>query len=142
MNLDRERVSAIVRSLLSGLNEDDLHDGEERRLFRSEGALPVGWGLWSMVFLSPEGDVLSIDPGSNEIERSHDLQNLAHVLVSASERYPEFRELIPDRPADAPNCVICGGTGLHHLSLPGMSPPSCALCGGLGWVWSQYRPPN
>ena len=142
MSIDRTHVASVVRDTLSRMSVDDCADHEERRMFLAEGALPIGWGLWCVVLLSPDGEVLSTDPDTNETLRSDDLNELACALVWASVRYPEFRELIPERPSDAPDCVICGGTGIHRRGLPDWPDPSCSLCAGLGWVWRPGRPPN
>jgi len=50
------------------------------------------------------------------------------ALQMGARRYPELLELLPQRPADAVECLRCTGTGRF---LPNVY---CHLCGGLGWV--------
>jgi len=53
------------------------------------------------------------------------------ALLMGARRYPELLDLLPQRPADAVECLRCTGTGRF---LPNVY---CHLWGGLGWVRGQ-----
>jgi hypothetical protein len=49
----------------------------------------------------------------------------------ASQRWPEFAELLPQRPAGARDCQVCHGTGGITNSV------YCGDCGAMGWINDQ-----
>jgi hypothetical protein len=96
------------------------------------GAIALMGTLGSIFMLRPDGTFWDADadwgkPLAPLAEEWH-----MRALVWGVERFPWLAELLPSRPADAPSCADCGGTG--HL---GNSPVLCATCDGLGWT-----PPN
>jgi hypothetical protein len=60
---------------------------------------------------------------------------IAAILVAAAKRRPALTELLPDRPAHASDCGVCGVTGWVHI---GGLTTVCGTCHGLGWL----APPN
>ena len=97
----------------------------------------IGYGC----YFSPDGDIFieEYDLGSDEpptIDRSR-LAQIAALLLSSS-RMPKLKDLLPERPADAPSCEECKGIGWLHQELfrrifknEGLL---CHKCSGLGWV--------
>jgi len=57
------------------------------------------------------------------------------ILVTAAKRRPALAELLPERPAYANDCGVCGATGWVHV---GVLTTVCGYCHGLGWL----APPN
>src|SRR3954462_8888817 len=57
------------------------------------------------------------------------------ILVTAAKRRPALAELLPDRPAEASDCGVCGVSGWVHVA--GLT-TVCGKCHGLGWL----TPPN
>ena len=50
------------------------------------------------------------------------------ALVLGTERFPELAALLPERPANTPDCARCNGSGMIMGKLV------CPDCGALGWV--------
>jgi hypothetical protein len=92
-------------------------------------ALPVGKGMFSWWFLTPDGEAIKVD---GEIEvgkttRFADRINVMSALVWGSEKYPELREALPPREAGAINCRCqCNPDTAGRFI--------CPACGGIGWL--------
>jgi hypothetical protein len=72
------------------------------------------------------------DPDTYDWQQAAPLERLGAINLGA-ERYPQLRELLPDRTDDKPDCARCRGTG---SILPKLQCPHCA---GLGWVPLEGR---
>ena len=133
MCINRDQLRETVSALIANLDVGNLSDPEERQLCIQFGALPIGTSLWALVLLTPDGEVISTDLEPGELHRSRAVSQLIRVLVWASERYPQLKPLIPDRPATARDCVLCSGSGICKGGMSGDMPMKCILCGGVGW---------
>ncbi len=58
--------------------------------------------------------------------------------AAAAREVPELRTLLPGRPADCPNCSVCGGAG--WLQLTERTWCWCGGCWGLGWRRQEGAP--
>ncbi len=127
-----QEFARVIRALMK-LNTDYIDEAEERysKEFR---ALPLGVGLWSYTFLTPEGEVISTGYEPDEIERTSDPQQILRCLVIGSRRYPELSGLVPARPESAPDCHACNGSGRFGAG-------SCPGCGGIGWTIGKDSSP-
>ncbi|OJW21878.1 MAG: hypothetical protein BGO49_24080 [Planctomycetales bacterium 71-10] len=96
------------------------------------GALPVLFDWTATIALTPEGRfVMWSDEG--EFEGLRPVEERAWIraaLGDAAKRYPPLAALIPPRPADAPACPHCDGSG----RIPGLPENVVCLCAGLGWL--------
>jgi len=128
-----ERLNVVVSELLAGLSPSDFADAEEYRLSKEFAALPIGFGLFSYILLRQDGEVISIDSSDSvEIERSRESYHLLRILAWGAERYPALASLIPERPPEAKDCPLCGGSGTN-VSIAG-DEMSCVWCSGLHWA--------
>jgi hypothetical protein len=92
----------------------------------------IGYDLWSCHFLGIDGQVFVIgenedDPEAITVHRDR-CTVLSHLLWG-SKRYPELKELVPERDPDANDCP----SPLHDQSLSKIE-HLCDQCGGLGWL--------
>ena len=78
-----------------------------------------------------DGRVLFFSWETEQIQPTND-EWVTVAAVAAAEKYPELREILPQRPATAATCGKCGGTGKLQLT-PELT-PRCYTCRGLGWV--------
>jgi len=82
-----------------------------------------------------------------------DVRSWVWAVSEGSRRYPEIQQLLPSRPAEAPDCSECQGVGISRdcqllraqplATLPEFmrkladgDPWLCPHCGGLGWVYN------
>jgi hypothetical protein len=59
------------------------------------------------------------------------------VLVWGASRYPELRELLPEREPGATDCRC-----RHHPELFGPAKMICPQCGGIGWLPASGTAPG
>jgi hypothetical protein len=124
-----EKLNVVVTGLLPELSPSDFADAEEYRLSQKFTALPIGSGEFSYFLLHPDGEVISIDClDSVEVERS---------CERGAERYPALAPLIPERPPEAEDCPLCGGSGTD-VSVAG-DEMTCVWCSGLGWAMVEGK---
>jgi hypothetical protein len=136
--VDPDKLNVVVSELLVGLSPSDFVDVEEYRLSKEHTALPIGFGLFSHFLLRPDGEVISIDSlDSIEIERSRESYHLLRILAWGIERYPALASLIPERPPEAEDCPLCGGSGTN-VSVAG-NEITCVWCSGLRWAVEEGR---
>ncbi len=89
--------------------------------------------MWASYYLRPDGKVVVVgeDYDHPDVDTIHeDRISLLRALVSGAERYPELRELLPNREPGATDCQFC-------LQLPTLFGPGkviCPNCGGVGWL--------
>src|SRR5262245_23779098 len=126
-----EKLNVVVSELLPKLSPSDFADAEEYRLSQKFTALPIGSGSFSYFLLHPDGEVISIDClDSVKVERSRESYRLSTILAWGAERYPALAPLIPERPPEAEDCPLCGGSG---MSVAG-DEITCLWCSGLRWA--------
>jgi hypothetical protein len=130
------KISACVTSHIETLLQSEqampdeeltLCRREERRFARLKNVLPVYSDMTGSLGFSPDGVILFSDWESNEVKPMTDEGWQIIAAVSAIERYPDLREILPDRPNRAKSCDACGGKG-RMLSV------FCGRCHGLGWI--------
>lgn len=129
-----EKLKELITELFSGLDPRDFSDPEEYCLSQNFSALPIGVSLWTYVFLTPEGEVISTGFEPGELKRSRESQDLLNALVWGTERYPSLAALIPERPLESSDCPLCGGSGVYEVGRFSKETAVCVCCGGLGWV--------
>jgi hypothetical protein len=128
-----KKLNVVVNELLPELSPSDFVDAEEYRLSQKFTALPIGSGSFSYFLLNPDGEVISIDSlDSEEVERSRESYRLATILAWGTERYPALAPLIPDRPPEAEDCPLCGGSGTDVSATS--DEMTCVWCSGLRWA--------
>jgi hypothetical protein len=120
---------ALIRKRLEEYLCGPPHELQE--FSRRHGALPVYWDMGGLLLLLPSGtiigtDVDAIDDPTSQVEEQWQLI----ARVSAASKYPELSCSLPERPAEAPDCETCSGTG----RFPGTKTASCGVCNGLGWA--------
>jgi len=131
--LNPEKLNVVVNELLPELSPSDFADAEEYRLSQKFTALPIGSGSFSYFLLHPDGEVISIDTlDSEEVERSSESYRLSTILAWGAERYPALAPLIPERPPEAEDCPLCGGSGTD-VSVASAE-MACVWCSGLRWT--------
>lgn len=108
---------------------DDLLDEGVRRVAERKQAFVIYADLGGAALLDLDGRVWMFAwDGEAAWEDSAKWRLLA--LVIGAERFPELKELLPVRPALAPDCSSCQGTGTFaHLRKV-----KCWECAGLGWL--------
>lgn len=113
-----------------------------REVLSKDGkALLVEGSIGYSCYVSPDGDVFMetydvADDKPPTIDRSRPAQ--IAVLLLGSRTIPALSTLLPTRPADAPTCDKCHGTGWLNQELfsgqfEGMG-VLCDRCSGLGWL--------
>jgi len=133
-----EKLNVVVNELLPELSPSDFADAEEYRLSQKFTALPIGSGSFSYFLLHPDGEVISIDClDSVEVERSRESYRLSTILAWGAERYPALALLIPERPPEAEDCPLCGGSGTD-VSVAG-DEMTCLWCSGLRWAVEEGK---
>jgi hypothetical protein len=82
------------------------------------------------IFASPLREpVLFYDEQSEQVRPETDDRWIIAAALSAVEKYPELRVILPQQPSTAATCATCSGTGrLLDTSV------HCGTCFGLGWV--------
>jgi hypothetical protein len=127
-----DRIRVVLMRFLDDKGPDPM---SVRQAADALGALPVVSDMGGCFLLRPNGSIISIawdKPADWRPEDDPRVRNL--VLFAASQKYPELRELAPQRPSGAPDCPFCGGTGKHPMSAKrGLENVGC-YCGGLGWI--------
>jgi hypothetical protein len=122
---------AIEIRIAEFLAGDDSRLDWVKPAVRQHGFLPlyIGWvaalGVrsdGSFVRLDHEDDRASVKP----LRDAH-LQRMA--ICQGAKKYPELHALLPERPASAQTCSVCGGSG----QISG-APQLICECGGIGWI--------
>jgi hypothetical protein len=91
---------------------------------------PVYRDLGGTLLLGVDGEVYTQNHNTMEIAPESDLRWRLVAWVSAAERVPELRMLLPPRPTGTPDCRVCGGAGNILIR---KSQVGCGVCWGLGW---------
>jgi hypothetical protein len=116
----------LQKSIADWLSRAKSHDPE--RMSSDGSGVRIYADIGGAAFIRPDGSLIfeAWDSGPYK-EQAPGLRTLA--LVVGSREHPELRELLPSRPAAAPDCELCGGTG----RLTRLGDLNCGSCFGLGW---------
>ena len=120
----------VVVSLIARLPAEQLDPA--RTHAARLNALPIGCDMWSDYYLRPNGEVVIVGadldlPDLDSVETNPG--RVLAALVWGSRRYPELRQLLPQREPGAADCLCC-----RHPELFGAGKIICQNCAGLGWV--------
>jgi hypothetical protein len=97
--------------------------------------LPVLLDMGGCFGLRPNGDVVSFswdEPHRVQVEGDQRIRNM--VLFRSGLKYPRLVDLVPRRPASAPPCPHCGGSGKLNGPPERLAGSVICYCGGLGWL--------
>ena len=141
MNIVTPRYRAVLEGLLHRLEPHEC-DPAEYELARHLHALPLGLDLFSLCFITPEGETIRVETtdSGEKVTRGNSPQELFRFMVTSVDRYPGLATLIPERPADATECPHCEGSQLSRISVDcstGQASP-CFPCVGMGWVLRKW----
>lgn len=95
-------------------------------------ALPIGGSMWADYYLRPNGEVVIVgeDFDHPDVDTVYTSRlRVLSVLVWGAERYPELRELLPQRGPGATDCRC-----RQHPEFFGPGKVICQACGGVGWL--------
>jgi hypothetical protein len=124
------KAEELVSRLIARLPADQL-DPARTHAARLQ-ALPIGCDMWADYYLRPNGEVVIVgedfDHADVDSVYTTPLRVLS-VLVWGAERYPELRELLPER---EPGATDCSCRQHPEFFRPGKL--ICQECGGVGWL--------
>jgi hypothetical protein len=120
-----ETKEAIRLLILKATQEPE--SSVSRTVVDAVGALSVYADMGGSLALTPEGEVVHYDfeNGAASIPEEK-MQKFARVR--AAQRFPELRDLAPERPDSAISCPVCSGRGEIRRGM------YCGKCVGMGWV--------
>jgi hypothetical protein len=101
-------------------------------MVQASRALPVYSDMSGQIlFIREDGEILVYRDNFQppEVETQPEWRMIA--LTQGALKFPELRELLPDRDASARDCPACDGRGRIAR---GLSYLGCWECRGLGWV--------
>jgi hypothetical protein len=92
----RPEIGAALERLVTQLQPAQCDSAKEYRFAKEFHGVPCGIDLWSLVFLTPDGEVVWAGWEPLEIHRSREEDHVRAALRMAAERFPElagfFRE--------------------------------------------------
>ena len=144
MRISSEKAQIIERILADYLDRPFTKSGDFREVAQTQKAVPVFEGWTAITFLRTDGTFFNLNtetkPG--EITSETDERWQLSSLTYASEQHPLFRQLLPERPADAESCRFCTGAGWIDVRSLSPSPTRllCGECGGVGWRRAAKAP--
>lgn len=101
MNASRPEIGAVLERLVTQLQPTQCEYADEYRHAKEFHGVPCGPDLWSLVFLTPDGEVVWAGWEPLEIHRSRQKGHVRAALRMAAERFPELRALVVTvRPPD------------------------------------------
>lgn len=110
-------------------------DADETRLWLAPyvaefKVLPLYVGWFETIGIRANGEIVSWSTEQESVGvRAVEDQMLALIsLVAGSKRYPELRQLLPQRTSDAIDCRC------RDVPFLASGKAFCGTCGGLGWV--------
>jgi hypothetical protein len=135
MKITNVSSKLITRWLKEFLAESTSDPNDLRRIAAGANVLPLFIEMGGVYAITVAGDIVSFSWDNLELPREeHDPRIRNIVLFQGSKKYPELRNLIPERPDDAPICPHCQGTGIESFSATHNIEGVVCFCGGLGWI--------
>jgi hypothetical protein len=134
-------VSESLRARLEQRIEDYLAAASPANMLRhiaaARRALPLYTDIGGASLLSTDGEVWDFPWDAEQAEQVTGRERMLALVIGA-ERFPELKELLPVRPASAPDCPECEGTGKFGLSGSSGQVMRCPDCAGLGWLQKEF----
>jgi hypothetical protein len=137
---------AILEQLLTGyLSAGEPEYPGEYAMAQQFAALPIYGDFIGCWGLAMDGRLVYLPDEPSA--RPEPVENIAANIIGAhvafaivARRYPQLAVYCPQRPADAPDCRKCDGSG----SIPGVPAHILCGCGGSGWLPAgvQAQPPD
>lgn len=128
--------SMMISQLLNNFLVESKPD--QRGLYRiavRTNVLPLYVEMGGVYAINVDGDIFSFSWDNLDLPREETDPRIRNiVLFQGSKKYPELRDLIPERPDDAPICPHCHGTGIDSFSTLNNIEGIVCFCGGLGWI--------
>jgi hypothetical protein len=122
-------AAKVSRHLDAIINNRVSSSASELMVARRTNGLPVYGDLGGVIALTLSGEFVLYGDNSDTVAPVQESLWEDVALASLGKHYPDLRELLPDRPADATVCPNCSGTG---WMMGGRL--FCRMCRGLGWV--------
>lgn len=123
-----EAVRLVVRRLVAEARPQQPHADERLNGFVLYAAPGAAY------YIDADGEVWHLsfwwNPAEDIVEHVPDGPRKVGLIAIAAEGVPELAAWLPERPADAIECVTCKGSG----NLPPPIRFQCPKCCGLGWV--------
>ena len=131
----RSELSKLIAARIREYRDTSPAPFNHQRIVEKLVALPLTCDWAGCHALRPDGVIIVFQtdyPDDWRIEDDPRLQNMA--IFQGSLKYPELKELVPVKPAEALPCQECGGTGIHPINAHlGVTNILC-YCGGIGWT--------
>jgi hypothetical protein len=125
-------LSALIASRIARYSiEGPEHARDEALLVAASAALPLYRGWTETIGIRADGEMVAWSTES-DYSGVRPVQERVWVLLSlvaGSERHPEPRALLPERPADAIDCRC------QHHPVVTSGNVLCGECGGIGWLY-------
>ena len=135
-------VSKEFQKVIEGLIKEVSLENctiEEFKLSHKYNALPFGYDLWSVVLLTPKGEIIDQDLDGNIQHHDFNQYTLDRLLVVEKDRFPQLEKFIPTRSEDSKECPACKGAKELNTKPDRIK---CFVCVGLGWVtkevWKEF----
>jgi hypothetical protein len=120
------KVSKHIEAILNGPHS---HSPSQANAARYIKGLLVYGDLGGVIALTLSGEFVGCDHELESVTTVREQLWIDVALASLGKHYPDLRGLLPDRPAQAPVCPNCSGSG---WMMDGRL--YCARCRGLGWL--------
>ena len=120
---------AIERHIAEFLASDDERLEWVRGAVRTHHFLPLHLGWVTTLGVCPDGSLIRWDheDAPEAVTAVDDPFLTRWALGVGCSKFPDLRQLLPERPARAVSCNVCGGDGE-------VGPDLLCKCGGLGWL--------
>jgi hypothetical protein len=130
----KKHAARVSKHMAAILNESGSHSKSAVMITRRTGGLLVYGDLGGVLALAPVGELVSYNDETETVSPLQESLWQDVALASLAKRYPDFRDLLPERPAEAPICPNCSGSG---WMMDGRL--FCRRCRGLGWLGEERR---
>lgn len=119
-----------IRAWIAEREIDASRDAWPYQAMKERGAYLLHGNQAFLWYLAPDGAVFYVDTDryGNPFELETEVPAAMNAVAQGARSRPELRELLPERPAQARDCSLCGGTGDEDKW-------GRCNCAGLGWVW-------
>lgn len=112
------------------------HEDTPCRRVALRGAIPVRWAWTGCFGLFEDGSIVYYDDEKQEWAPTVRRDEWLVTIRLAGTTHPEYLELLPLRPDDAPDCPSCRGSGraIAAPSSDALANVLCGTCSALGWT--------